>query len=187
MKFILKFHFFMLLLNFVTSKCSFRVSCARENLTKLTAQIRLLYSSLTFKLLAANWKSQYTACYSQQPIQTKEDRQNEMEEVRYHKQKEEEYENLIKELKHDVKEKKKLNEIRSRREFQYQRWLWNKVNTNRTKVGWAGAVHQVWMCGHGWTSWKPQRWRTWSSCTQRFRSGRSTNGKTRFPSNTQIM
>ena len=107
MKFILKFHFFVLLLNFVTSKCSFRVSCARENLTKLTAQIRLLYSSLTFKLLAANWKSQYTACYSQQPIQTKEDRQNEMEEVRYHKQKEEEYENLIKELKHDVKEKKK--------------------------------------------------------------------------------
>ena len=88
----------MLLLNFVTSKCSFRVSCARENLTKLTAQIRLLYSSLTFKLLAANWKSQYTACYSQQPIQTKEDRQNEMEE---------EYENLIKELKYDVKEKKK--------------------------------------------------------------------------------
>ena len=27
-----------------------------------------------------------------------------MEEVRYHRQKEEEYENLVKELKHDVKE-----------------------------------------------------------------------------------
>ena len=36
-----------------------------------------------------------------------------MEEVRYHRQKEEEYENLIKELKHDVIEiKDKLNEIR---------------------------------------------------------------------------
>ena len=36
-----------------------------------------------------------------------------MEEVRYHRQNEEEYENLIKELKHDVIETKdKLNEIR---------------------------------------------------------------------------
>ena len=35
-----------------------------------------------------------------------------MEEVRYHRQKEEEYENLIKELKHDVKGiKDELNEI----------------------------------------------------------------------------
>ena len=39
-----------------------------------------------------------------------------MEEVRYHRQKEEEYENLIKELKHDVKEiKDELNEIKSGR------------------------------------------------------------------------
>ena len=39
-----------------------------------------------------------------------------MEEVRYHRQKEEEHENLIKELKHDVKEiKDELNEIKSRR------------------------------------------------------------------------
>ena len=37
-------------------------------------------------------------------------------EVRYHRQKEEEYEKLIKELKQDVKEiKDELNEIRSRR------------------------------------------------------------------------
>ena len=37
-----------------------------------------------------------------------------MEEVRYHRQKEEEYENLIKELKHDVKGiKDELNEIKS--------------------------------------------------------------------------
>ena len=36
-----------------------------------------------------------------------------MEEVRYHRQKEEEYQNLIKELKHDVTEiKDELNEIR---------------------------------------------------------------------------
>ena len=35
-----------------------------------------------------------------------------MEEVRYHRQKEEEYKNLIKELKHDVKGiKDELNEI----------------------------------------------------------------------------
>ena len=39
-----------------------------------------------------------------------------MEEVRYHRQKEEEYENLIKELKHNVKEiKDELNEIKSER------------------------------------------------------------------------
>ena len=39
-----------------------------------------------------------------------------MEEVRYHRQKEEEYENLIKELKHDVKEiKDELNETKSGR------------------------------------------------------------------------
>ena len=39
-----------------------------------------------------------------------------MEEVRYHRQKEEEYENLIKELKHNVKEiKDELNEIKSGR------------------------------------------------------------------------
>ena len=39
-----------------------------------------------------------------------------MEEVRYHRQKEEEYENLIKELKHDVRViKDELNEIKSRR------------------------------------------------------------------------
>ena len=39
-----------------------------------------------------------------------------MEEVRYHRQKEEEYENLIKELKHDAKGiKDELNEIKSRR------------------------------------------------------------------------
>ena len=39
-----------------------------------------------------------------------------MEEIRYHRQKEEEYENLIKELKHDVKEiKDELNEIKSGR------------------------------------------------------------------------
>ena len=39
-----------------------------------------------------------------------------IEEVRYHRQKEEEYEKLIKELKQDVKEiKDELNEIRSRR------------------------------------------------------------------------
>ena len=39
-----------------------------------------------------------------------------MEEVRYHRQKEEEYENLIKELKHDVKGiKDELNEIKSGR------------------------------------------------------------------------
>ena len=39
-----------------------------------------------------------------------------MEEVRYHRQKEEEYEKLVKELKQDVKEiKNELNEIRSRR------------------------------------------------------------------------
>ena len=36
-----------------------------------------------------------------------------MEEVRYHRQKEEEYQNLTKELKHDVTEiKDELNEIR---------------------------------------------------------------------------
>ena len=36
-----------------------------------------------------------------------------MEEVRYHRQKEEEYQNLIKELKHDVTEiKDEFNEIR---------------------------------------------------------------------------
>ena len=35
-----------------------------------------------------------------------------LEEVRYHRQKEEEYENLIKELKHDIKEMKdELGEI----------------------------------------------------------------------------
>ena len=46
----------------------------------------------------------------------KMNKQELMEEVRYHRQKEEEYENLIKELKHDVKEiKDELNEIRSRR------------------------------------------------------------------------
>ena len=39
-----------------------RVSCARENLIKLIAQIRLLYSSLTSNLPPANWKSQYV-CY----------------------------------------------------------------------------------------------------------------------------
>ena len=39
-----------------------------------------------------------------------------MKEVRYHRQKEEEFEKLIKELKQDVKEiKDELNEIRSRR------------------------------------------------------------------------
>ena len=39
-----------------------------------------------------------------------------MEKVRYHRQKEEEYENLIKELKHDVKEiKDELNETKSGR------------------------------------------------------------------------
>ena len=39
-----------------------------------------------------------------------------MEEVRYHRQKEEEYAKLVKELKQDVKEiKNELNEIRSRR------------------------------------------------------------------------
>ena len=39
-----------------------------------------------------------------------------MEEVRYHKQKEEEHEKLIKELKQDIKEiKYKIKEIRSRR------------------------------------------------------------------------
>ena len=39
-----------------------------------------------------------------------------MKEIRYHRQKEEEYENLIKELKHDGKEiKAELNEIRSGR------------------------------------------------------------------------
>ena len=39
-----------------------------------------------------------------------------IEEVRYHRQKEEEYENLIKELKHDVKEiKDELNETKSGR------------------------------------------------------------------------
>ena len=39
-----------------------------------------------------------------------------MEEVRYHRQKEEEYENLIKELKHDVKGiKDETNEIKSER------------------------------------------------------------------------
>ena len=39
-----------------------------------------------------------------------------MEEVRYHKQKKEEHEKLIKELKQDVKEiKYKIKEIRSRR------------------------------------------------------------------------
>ena len=37
-----------------------------------------------------------------------------MEEVRYHRQKEEEYENLITELKHNVKEvKDEVNEIKS--------------------------------------------------------------------------
>ena len=36
-----------------------------------------------------------------------------LEEVRYHRQKEEEYENLIKELKHDIKEMKdELGEIK---------------------------------------------------------------------------
>ena len=40
-----------------------------------------------------------------------------MEEVRYHRQNEEEYENLIKELKHDVIEiKDKLNEIRKQKQ-----------------------------------------------------------------------
>ena len=39
-----------------------------------------------------------------------------MEEVRYHRQKEEKYENLIKELKYEVKEiKDELNEIKSGR------------------------------------------------------------------------
>ena len=39
-----------------------------------------------------------------------------MEEVRYHRQKEEEYENITKELKHDAKEiKDELNEIKSGR------------------------------------------------------------------------
>ena len=39
-----------------------------------------------------------------------------MEEFRYHRQKKEEYENLIKELKEDVKEiKDELNKIRNRR------------------------------------------------------------------------
>ena len=39
-----------------------------------------------------------------------------MKEIRYHRQKEEEYENLIKELKHNVKEiKDELNEIKSER------------------------------------------------------------------------
>ena len=39
-----------------------------------------------------------------------------MEEVRYHRQKEEEYENITKELKHDAKEiKDELNEVKSGR------------------------------------------------------------------------
>ena len=96
-----------------------RVFCACENLAKLTAQTRS-YSSLTLNLLPANWKSYYAYYYSQQPIQTKADRQNEQVRVIGRSQipqtERRKYEKLIKQLKQDVKEiKDELNEIKSRR------------------------------------------------------------------------
>ena len=75
-----------------------------------------------------------------------------MKEVRYHRQKEEEYEKLIKELKQDVKEiKDELNEIRSRRVSSNVRDDFEtRLVQNEQRLA-EQVVHQAGMCGHCWT------------------------------------